>query len=87
MRLGALEFDGLQIAQQRNGVFEIVEVETPMACDPRWTSRDELSVKILPGATGEQYWSASEGRLDPSDWKLARIVRDGAGWKLIPPES
>lgn len=80
-----VEFDGLQIAQQRNGVFEIVEVEAPMACDPRWTGPDELSVKIVPGATTEQYVSASEGSLDPSAWKTVRVVRDGAGWKIIPP--
>ncbi len=73
---------GIEIADYAKGAFRTVQFEAMVPCNPRWIDNDTLEVKVFPG------WGAFE--LDPegakpSDWKIARVVRDGQSWKLLPP--
>lgn len=80
--VGGEGLNGLQIADYRDGAFKLVELDAPSACDPRWADDSTLEVKVLPTALAKL---ADAPERKPSDWRIARVVRDGAGWKLIPP--
>jgi hypothetical protein len=68
---------GVQIADYRDGVFKLVDLDAPPACDPRWIDENtlELSLARSPDASERM----------PSNGTRVRVVRDGAGWKLVPP--
>ncbi|MDG2529236.1 hypothetical protein [Caulobacter endophyticus] len=76
---------GVQIAEYRDGAFKVTDIEANLPCDPRWIDDDTLEVKVLPGSTEPE--AVIAGGRGSSDWKSARVVRDGAGWKLVPPAS
>lgn len=74
--------NGVEIATYAKGVFDRVTLDVLAACDPRWIDNDTLEVKVLPeGLRGV----AGTAGTKPSDWKTTRIVRDGKGWKPVPP--
>jgi hypothetical protein len=77
------ELNGLEIADYRGGVFNSLELIAPAAFDPYWIDDDTLELKILPSPlSGEPDSPARKS----SDWKTVRVVRDGKGWKLLPPK-
>ncbi|GEM_PF-3325696 len=71
--------NGVQIADYKDGVFKLVELDVPSACDPRWIDENTLEVSraISPDASGRM----------SSNGTRVQVVRDGAGWKLVPPTS
>ncbi|MBO9546430.1 hypothetical protein [Caulobacter sp.] len=74
--------NGVEIATHADGAFSHAEVQAFAACDPRWIDNDTLEVKVLSeGMRGV----AATPTTKPSDWKAARIVREGKGWKLVQP--
>ena len=75
-------FNGVQIAEYSGDRFTSVDLEAQAACDPRWIDDDTLEIKLLPNL---QPFALQPDRAKPSDWKTARVVRDGKGWKLIAP--
>ncbi len=75
-------FLGVEITEYTDGAFKRFELDARVPCNPRWIDNDTLEVKVFPG------WGAFQMNPEgarPSDWKTARVVRDGKGWKLIPP--
>lgn len=74
--------NGVEIATYADGVFSHVELQAFAACDPRWIDDGTLEVKVLSQAARDV---AGTPAAKPSDWKAARIVRDGKGWKLVQP--